>query len=35
MILVKGGYTPDAVRVRAGKPVRLKFRWQCQTRWEC
>lgn len=26
MILVKGGYTPDAVRVEAGKPVRLKFR---------
>jgi plastocyanin domain-containing protein len=26
MILVKGGYTPDAIVVRAGKPVRLNFR---------
>lgn len=26
MILVKGGYTPDAIIVRAGKPVRLNFR---------
>jgi plastocyanin domain-containing protein len=26
MILVKGGYTPDAVVVRAGRPVRLNFR---------
>ena len=26
MILVKGGYTPDVIRVEAGKPVRLKFR---------
>ena len=26
MILVKGGYTPDTVIVRAGKPVRLNFR---------
>lgn len=26
MILVKGGYTPDTIRVAAGKPVRLLFR---------
>jgi plastocyanin domain-containing protein len=26
MILVKGGYTPDTIRVTAGKPVRLLFR---------
>ena len=26
MILVKGGYTPDTVIVRSGKPVRLNFR---------
>lgn len=26
MILVKGGYTPDVIRVEAGKPVRLTFR---------
>jgi len=26
MILVKGGYTPDVIVVRAGKPVRLNFR---------
>lgn len=26
MILVKGGYTPDSIIVRAGKPVRLTFR---------
>ena len=26
MILVKGGYTPDVIRVEAGTPVRLKFR---------
>ncbi len=26
MILVKGGYTPDIIIVRAGKPVRLNFR---------
>lgn len=26
MILVKGGYTPDAVIVQHGKPVRLNFR---------
>lgn len=26
MILVKGGYTPDTVRVKAGRPVRLLFR---------
>lgn len=26
MILVKGGYTPDTIVVRAGKPVRLNFR---------
>ena len=26
MILVKGGYTPDTIVVRAGKPVRLSFR---------
>jgi len=25
-ILVKGGYTPDVVRVEAGTPVRLRFR---------
>ena len=26
MILVKGGYTPDTIIVRAGRPVRLNFR---------
>ena len=26
MILVKGGYTPDTIRVRTGKPIRLVFR---------
>ena len=26
MILVKGGYTPDTIRVSAGRPVRLLFR---------
>ena len=26
MILVKGGYTPDTIRVSAGQPVRLLFR---------
>jgi plastocyanin domain-containing protein len=26
MILVKGGYTPDTIRVRVGRPVRLLFR---------
>ncbi len=26
MVLVKGGYAPDTVVVRAGKPVRLSFR---------
>ena len=26
MILVKGGYTPDTIVVRAGQPVRLNFR---------
>jgi plastocyanin domain-containing protein len=26
MILVKGGYTPDTIVVRQGKPVRLNFR---------
>lgn len=26
MILVKGGYTPDTIVVRAGTPVRLSFR---------
>ena len=26
MILVKGGYTPDTIRVAAGQPVRLLFR---------
>ena len=26
MILVKGGYTPDTIVVRAGRPVRLHFR---------
>ena len=26
LILVKGGYTPDSIVVRAGKPVRLSFR---------
>ena len=26
MILVKGGYTPDTIVVRAGTPVRLNFR---------
>lgn len=26
MILVKGGYTPDTIIVRQGRPVRLNFR---------
>ncbi len=26
MILVKGGYTPDTIVVRRGRPVRLNFR---------
>ena len=26
MILVKGGYTPDTILVRRGRPVRLNFR---------
>ena len=26
MVLVKGGYAPDTIVVRAGKPVRLTFR---------
>ena len=26
MVLVKGGYTPDTIRVAAGSPVRLLFR---------
>ena len=26
MILVKGGYTPDTIRVVSGRPVRLLFR---------
>lgn len=26
MVLVKGGYTPDTIRVEAGRPVRLLFR---------
>ncbi|MEP7378088.1 MAG: cupredoxin domain-containing protein [Chloroflexota bacterium] len=26
MVLVRGGYTPDTIRVAAGKPVRLLFR---------
>lgn len=26
MILVKGGYTPDTIIIRRGKPVRLNFR---------
>tara|TARA_R110000782_G_scaffold47129_1_gene103796 strand:- start:4996 stop:5373 length:378 start_codon:yes stop_codon:yes gene_type:complete len=26
MVLVKGGYTPDTIIVRNGKPVRLNFR---------
>lgn len=26
MILVKGGYTPDTIRVETGKPIRLVFR---------
>jgi plastocyanin domain-containing protein len=26
MILVKGGYTPDTIIVRRGRPVRLNFR---------
>ncbi len=26
MVLVKGGYAPDTIIVRAGKPVRLSFR---------
>jgi plastocyanin domain-containing protein len=26
MVLVKGGYTPDTIRVAAGRPVRLLFR---------
>jgi len=26
LVLVKGGYTPDVILVRHGKPVRLRFR---------
>lgn len=26
MVLVKGGYTPDTIRVTTGRPVRLLFR---------
>jgi len=26
MVLVKGGYTPDTIIVRSGRPVRLNFR---------
>ena len=26
MVLVKGGYSPDTIVVRAGRPVRLSFR---------
>jgi len=26
MVLVKGGYTPDTIVVRAGRPVRMNFR---------
>lgn len=26
MVLVKGGYTPDTIRVSAGRPVRILFR---------
>ena len=26
MVLVKGGYTPDTIIVRHGKPVRINFR---------
>ncbi len=26
LIVVRGGYTPDTIRVRAGRPVRLVFR---------
>lgn len=26
LILLKGGYTPDSIVVRGGKPVRLSFR---------
>src|SRR5258708_37880847 len=26
LVLVKGGYTPDVIVVRHGKPVRLRFR---------
>ncbi len=26
MVLVKGGYTPDTIVVRRGKPVRINFR---------
>jgi plastocyanin domain-containing protein len=26
MVLVKGGYTPDVIIVRSGRPVRLNFR---------
>lgn len=26
MVLVKGGYTPDVIVVKAGRPVRLNFR---------
>jgi plastocyanin domain-containing protein len=28
MVLVKGGYSPDTIVVRAGRPVRLTFRRQ-------
>ena len=26
MVLVQGGYTPDTIRVKSGRPVRLLFR---------
>jgi plastocyanin domain-containing protein len=26
MVLAKGGYTPDTIVVRVGKPIRLNFR---------
>ena len=32
MILVKGGYTPDTIIVRSGRPVRLNFRRE-ETAW--
>src|SRR2546430_1611562 len=39
-VVVKGGYTPDTIVVRAGAPVRLQFRSEerrvgkeCRSRW--